>query len=218
MRLCILLISIVICSYIRGQSDIQGTIDINFQDAGLVCGNTGRKIDIFADLTGLQGVGGSAIFNAWQLNIDIDRPQAFAHVIAGTSPVLCNIVYSDRSLLNPEIRIIGFKAISQVTTSRYHLCSIYLAGDEGPVNLSINGGSSFGSAVRNGFGPAPIDFDTPSYLTVIPSDQTILLTDALAHWLLGAPDFDFAMPIGLIEVRDLVEMVNCKTVIIGGIK
>lgn len=202
-----------------GQTGISGSATITVQDAGVDCLGMSRVVEIGVDVTGLTGTAGEdAALNAFCLSFDLDKTGVFASAVRGIdSDFEWGFVCTEKSLvtLTSKVTVVGWVAWPQDPTHQnYHVATIRFSGTPQDVTLTFDPAtSSLGSRVvrlPDGDGPGPIDFNTPSPLTVtIPTAFSASLGDGLAAWLTLDPDYDFAPPTGAVDILDLVKLVSC---------
>ena len=151
-----------------GQTNISGTAPLSLEDRGFDPSIGAHGVTLFADLTGLSGIGGPAGLNAFAVTIAWDRGNVYHSFGGGQQPALGWTIHSTDGAviaLQNHIRLAAYVADTNAPNLRYELATIYFAGNSGPLNLSL-GNASLGSRVVNSDGPDAIMVDASATLTI----------------------------------------------------
>ncbi len=199
---------------IYAQSGITGSAPITLVSGPNDCGGACATVDIYVDVTGLSGTGGDAGLNAYVLVFDIDRPETFASVRAGTTPLNhWQLTSRNPTLVGSTQRfaIVGSTPDPNAPNQSYHVANLILCGDAGNVTLSlVVASSSLGSRLVSGEGPDAIDLLAPPlFTTLVPLDFELEWTIGVDSWRHSSPLYDLVMPFAEVDVLDLAKLVNC---------
>jgi len=210
MRIFLLLFS---CSALLGQSNVNGNLPVTLVDGGTDCDGLGQLILIWADTTGLTGDQGAALgLNAFRLILNVSRPGVITQIQPGTQPLDWTFVQTEPSQVTTQTVLVGWSSDTNAPGGFYHLATLLLTGDQGPVTLSLDPNSEVSSRlVQPGNGPSLVPLQLPApFVTSIPQTFNLSLFTGVATWDMADPDYDWIAPFGKVDVLDLVQLVYCS--------
>ena len=210
----LLFLFVSVTALLHAQTGIVGDAPIALEAGPLDCRASCPTVDVFVDVTGLEGMGGQAGLNAFVLAFTVSRPGVYAWTAPGSDPDLnWSFVSTRRDLVgaNDTLVLVGAVGDEAAPNQRYQVARLILCGDPGSVTLTFDpASSSLGSRVVGGDGPGPIGFQAPQPFTIdLTPGLALDFLMGVDAWLSETDTFDLAEPLGQIDVLDLVKMVNC---------
>ena len=208
-------ISVFVCaltSWAFSQTGVTGSASISLVDAGNICSGAGKVVHVVAEVSGLTGLNGESVgLNSFVIQIELSRPTVLAWAFAGENPDLgWGFMQTDKLLIpiTNTVIVAGWVADAEAPNQLYHLASLWMAGDAGPVELTVVS-ATLGSRVVNGDGPGSVPTLLPVPMSVtLPAAYTWTLIEGLVSWRAESGFYDVRPPAG-VNVLDFVDVVNC---------
>ena len=194
------------------QTGVTESASISLVDAGITCSDAGRIVHVVADVSGLTGLNGESVgLNSFVIQVELSRPTVLAWAFAGDNPNLgWGFMQTDKLLIpiTNTVIVAGWVADAEAPNQLYHLASLWMAGDAGPVELTVVS-ATLGSRVVNGDGPGSVPTLLPVPMSVtLPAAYTWTLIEGLVSWRAESGFYDVRPPAG-VNVLDFVDVVNC---------
>jgi len=215
---------ICICGVLAwSQSGISGSATVHLGDGGTLCNGAARVIDVRVDVTGLEGASGEpAGLNGSmiQLNLGSGAQVWYARTLSGqidsSWPFQAIATDTSQVIATGSIKVVGWAA-GDTPNQDYLVAKLVFSGPtsatDGTIAIEPTGSLAskwWDDGSTNGDGPAELIFQVGSDLSItVPIWSGLTLQEGCFFWLNPELNYDFSVPVNTVDIKDLVELVNC---------
>ncbi|PIE91581.1 MAG: hypothetical protein CR997_00050 [Acidobacteria bacterium] len=209
--------------FLWGQSGITGQAAVYLADGGTICNGAASIVEVRVDVTGLTGSSGEpAGLNGAEVHLTFETGARswYARTLSGQIAPLwgfCAVsTRTDQVIASGTIKVVGWEP-GDTPNGDYLVAKLVFSGPGSAASGSIAIESTGSLASKwwddgspDGDGPAELNFQIGTDLSIsIPAWSGLSLHEGCSFWLNYDLTYDFSTPGDRVDVKDLVELVNC---------